>query len=271
MTLIPVFAPVVSKAFDLSNASFDENYNPRSDSGISSANAFFWRPTSNDLCIAEASSTGARKVYHHPAILGDMAPGNAVQETTLKTSPSTNETRFGFRCGQWEDAGETLFLSIGAQISKYALATAYTGDAIRSADEQLAVTSSDTITGFFTDDTGDSIYFTQSGSTDLYVRAMSTSFDITTMGASSVAFSIPETTVRCASVGKNGTRLLVVNGSGDVVEYAGGQYDFTNFTERASFATGNTNIDYAAYTPIGKHMHTLNSATDVRQYNTVTP
>lgn len=270
MSILPIVAPFASKNFDLSSAAFDENYNPRSDSGISSATAFFWRPSESDLCIAEASSTGARKVYHHPAILGDMAPGNSVQETTLKTSPSTNETRFGFRCGQWEDAGQTLFLSIGSQISKYALATAYTGDAIRSADEQLAVTSSDTITGFFTDGTGDNIYFTQSGSADLYVRAMSTAFDITTMGASSVAFSIPETTVLCASVALAGTRLVVVNGDGDVVEYAGNQYDFANFTERASFAIGDSNIDYAAYTPTGKFLHTLNSATDVKQYNTVT-
>lgn len=275
MSLVPIVPPIASKAFDLANAAFEENYNPKGDiSALFNAKALFWRPTSGALgalCIAESSISGARKVYHFPTIFEDVGAGVTVQETTLKTDPSTNETRFNFRCGQWEDAGEALFLSVGARISKYALATAYTGNAIRSEDEQLATNASNEITGFFIDDTGENVYFTESGATDFYVRAMSTPFDLTTMGGASVVLSISEATVLCSSVAKNGRVILVVNGDGDAVEYTGDQYDFANFTENARFATGNTGIDFATYSPLGKKMHTINSATDVRQYSTVTP
>lgn len=260
MSLTPIVAPVAATAYRLDLVSADGVTLDLTAgaSTLGAANSFAWRPNGTRLFAAESTGGATAPRLHY----WDLLTAWDVSSASYVTSTALGAVTYSYDAMAFNADGTEVSLGRGNSMDTYTLSSAYGGTAslLRSAsieaDNALFFNSDGTEMFYLSD-----LAFT---SNPLHVRTLSTPYDISTAGSEGTEQTF--TTVRGASIARNGTRLIVADGS-DVKEYGGNAFDIAGHTLRETFAVGGT-PKFAAYSGNGRKLHVLNGNT-ITQYSTV--
>lgn len=257
MSLMPIFSSFEATAYRLDNAVSDGvSFDPLSGTALSNfgVKSLTWKPDGTRFFIPDGGASSSGDIYFYDCSTSwDLSSATYAGFFDLGGNLDFNDAEFN-------GDGTKLIARTDNSAYTYTLSTAYGGSVIGIDIDSVGRESEG---GFFFNADGSAVYYRNFQGQNLYTRALSTAYDI----SSKVAESEITTTFSAGdmTVARGGTRVIIA-GSNAVKEYSGDAYDFANFTLLETYAV--TNVNFARYSGNGRKMHASVSSSTISQFST---